>query len=59
MVVQLNAGHVIGVVEFAVESAGDLVSVGNDDDSFCGIENEIFRVKNRIPILDRGNKHLS
>lgn len=34
--VQLYAGHEFGVVEFVVESAGDLVSVGSDDDSFCG-----------------------
>lgn len=33
--VRTNAGHEFGV-EFAVESAGDLVSAGNDDDSFCG-----------------------
>lgn len=36
VVVQLDAGHEFGVVEVAVESAGDLVSVGSDDDSFCG-----------------------
>lgn len=34
VVVQMNAGHEFGVVEVAVESAGDLVSVGSDDDSF-------------------------
>jgi hypothetical protein len=29
------AGHEVEVEEFAVESAGEFVSVDNDDDSFC------------------------
>lgn len=42
VVVQMNAGHEFGVVEVAVESAGDLVSVGSDDDSFCERKRDLW-----------------